>query len=392
MDGQPIVQQILEEGRALEPTCAVASSAPARALKARLRKMATALQVLHLVLYCRADYVALVRCALAIGINANSVDCNGTPALCLAAGKGSACSLKALLEAGADVRLPARDGASALHFASGFGRTECVRLLLRAKAPLEAGNKRGATPLMVAACGGHTDSVELLLSAGASFRARDEHGSEPLHHASRGGDWPAVIHLLLKSGADLEARNNNGSTVLATAAAYGRIAVVRLLLELGADANTTNAFNNTPLVDAIANKHCLVVRELLPVTDLDIVNRQGRSALHICLTNGNDEIFDLLLPYVTDLDAGTLAGIDPDGSPRTCFNVTALQLGCSYGRHTMVKTLLRLGASRTRLDSANEAALSYAADGSLSCTALVLGQPGAFRMTPAEVNLASTTG
>ena len=62
-------QQILDEGRALEATCAVASSAPARAFKARLRKMATAAQVHHLAVYCEADYVALVRCALAIGIS-----------------------------------------------------------------------------------------------------------------------------------------------------------------------------------------------------------------------------------------------------------------------------------------------------------------------------------
>ena len=354
-------QRILDEGRALEPTCALASSPAARSFKTGLRKLGAVAQVYHLALYCRADYVALVRCALAVGISANSVDISGLPLLCTAAAKGAERSLKALLEAGADVRLSERDGASALHFASCFGHAECVRLLLRAKAPVEAVSEDGTTPLMSAAYGGHRDVVEVLLSAGASLYARDKFGSQPLHHAAIGGDWPAVIHLLLKAGAD---------------------------------ANAPGYYNNTPLVFAIAQHHSLAVRELLPVTDFATVNRQGKSAWHVCASNGNDEILDLLLPYVTDLDAGTVAGGNhPDGTPDTVFNATALHLGCNFGQHTMVKKLLRLGASRTALNSANETPLSYAAlNGFLSCTALLLGRPGAFRMTPAEVNLVSTTG
>ena len=352
-------QRILDEGRALEPTCAVASSPAARSFKARLRKMATADQVHHLALYCEVDYVALVRCGLAIGISANFEGAYGTPLYFVAAANGSARSLKALLDAGADVRLEARkNGVSALHSASAFGHTECVRLLLKAKALVDATNNGGMTPLMAAACAGHRDIVELLLSAGASLRARDADGNDPLHHAARGDDQPAVIQLLLKAGAD---------------------------------ANATNALKNTPLVEAIAQQHYLAVCALLPVTDLSIVNRQGRKALHVCVADGNDEILDLLLPSVTDLDAGTVAGIGPDGSPQTIANITALQLGCGMGQHTMVKKLLRLGASRTALDSVNETALSYATSGGyLSCAAILLGRSGAFRMTPAEVNLASS--
>ena len=390
-DERTVEQRILEEGRALEPTCAVASSPAARAFKARLRKMATAVQVYHLALYCKVDYVALVKCALTIGISANSMDASGTPALYTAAGNGSARSLEALLEAGADVRLSASDGSSALLGASNSGHIECVRLLLKAKAPVDASNTMGITPLMAAAFEGHRDAVELLLSAGAYHHARDNYGNEPLRHAALGGDRPATIDLLVKAGANLEARNNSGNTPLFAAAAHGRVAAIRLLLELGADANATNALFHTPLVAAILSKHHLAVRELLPVTDLGIATKMGRKALHVCAIFGTVDILDLLLPYVTDLDAGTVAGIQPNGSPQTVFKSTALQLGCSFGQCSMVKMLLRRGASRIALDNHDETALFYAAlSGSLSCAAILLGRPGAFRMTPAEVNLAST--
>ena len=317
-------QRILDEARALEPTCAVASSPAARSFKAGLRKLDVATQAYHLSLYCQADYVALVRCALAIGISANSVGTSGTPLLCRAALNGAARSLKALLEAGADVRLTARDGSSALHCASAFGHTECVRLLLKAKAPVDATNKDGTTPLMCAAYEGHREIVKFLLTAGASHRARDDYGNEPLHEAARGG----------------------------------ASATIQLLLSAGADANATNICKNTPMVEAIFHQHYLAVCELVPVTDLSIATRQGRKALHVCAEAGTAEILDLLLPYVTDLDAGTVAGgIHPDGSPETVFNLTALQLGCTLGQHAMVKKLVRLGASRTALNSLNVTAL-----------------------------------
>ena len=258
------------------------------------------------------------------------------------------------------MRLLAADGWSALHFASGCGHTECVRLLIKAKAPLEAKNNRGATPLMCAAFQGHRDVVKLLLSAGASPRTRsNECGNEPLHQAARGGD-SAIIHLLLKAGAD---------------------------------ANAPGVHNDTALVVAIAQKRYLAVCELLPVTDLGVVNREGRKALHMCVSHGTVEVLDLLLPYVTDLDVGSVDGILPNGSPQAVLNYTALQIGCAFGQHAMVKKLVRLGASRTALNSLNETALMHAAvQGYLSCAAILLGQPAAFRMTPAEVNLASTTG
>ena len=387
------VQQILEEGRPLEPTCAVATSAPARAFKARLRKMATGMLVLRASVYCRHDLVALLRCTLAVGVPPDSRDASGIPILCMAAAHGAARNLKSLLDAGADVKMTAKeDGSSALHQASLHGHAECVRLLLKAKAPLEAGMTAGYTPLLHAAEQGRREIVEQLLKAGASTSARNNIGEMALHLAAEHGSSD-VVNLLLSAGSDLEARDNGNFTPLNVAAFNGQVAAIWILLERGANVNAADHHGHTPLMHAILQHHAATVFELLPVSDVSITSKfEGTNAFHMCLSYGNEEVFKLFLPYVADLDAWTLTGTRSEGST-TPFNRPPLHVACTFGQHLIVKTLVRRGASRTALNEQNESALFYAAvRGYLSCAAILLGQPGAFKMSPAEVNLVNQVG
>ena len=393
-------QRILDEGRALEPKCGVAASPAARSFKAGLRKMEHWVQAEHLRVYCAADFVNLVKCSLAIGMSADTTFGKGErkigefPVLCAAAGSGSVRCLQVLLAAGADVRLVGWDDVTALHSASSSGHAECVRLLLRAKAPLEAvGMER--TALMFAAARGHAEVCQLLLSAGASARARTEAGREPLHYAAQGGSV-AVMDLLLAAGADIDARDSVERTPLGEAAVSGSpIAAIRFLLDRGADPNAANCMGNTVLMETIFGNHPLALCELLSASDLSRTNQAGRNALHVCSANGNDEMLDLILLRVSDdVDARTLPSTAADGlTPSPVFAQTALHLSCNFGRHAMVKSLLRHGASRSAVTNQGTTPLLYAAAcGNLSCVALLLGQPGAFRMTPAEINAGAVQG
>ena len=206
-------------------------------------------------------------------------------------------------------------------------------------------------------------------------------------------DSPDIIDLFLEAGGDIEVRDNTRCTPLEVAACFGKAAAVVYLLERGAEPNVTDARSYTPIMEAVAHRFPETVRPLLPVSDLSITNRRGRNVLHVCITGANDEIFSLLEPHVSDdlLDARTLPGIADDGSPEKVFTQTALHLACDFGRHAMVEALLRRGASRVALDSDGCAPLHYAVS-SLSCVVLMLGQPGAFKMTPAEVNLENEEG
>ena len=387
------VQQILDEGRALEPKCAVASSPAARALKASLRQMEHWDQVSHIKVYVEADLVNLTRCCLAAGVSPNSlwgkVD---TPVLYFASSTGSLRTLTALLDAGAAVGLANGHGWTALHAAASYGKIECVRLLLKAKARLDVVTTLGSTALVGAIESGHAAVVELLLAAcPATLHIRSNEGREPLHYAA-GTNSPALIDIFLAAGADLEVRDGTGRTPLGIAAYHGCLAAVQHLLERGASVSAVDRSGDTPFVEAIFGRHPAVVQALLPLSDIYAFNVTGRNALHACADTGHEEIFELLLPHVTDLDVGTLPDKTP-GHEGDDYGETTLILASSYGRHGMVKQLLRLGASRFAADSRQATALSYASKaGHLSCIALLLGQPGAFRMTPAEIDYVPEDG
>ena len=126
-------QQILEEGRRLEPLCADVSSKEAKAVLSRLRKLTTSAKEFRLGVYVRGDLANLVKLVLSLGVSPETFWGDGDylkPVLSHAAGTGSTRSLKVLLDAGARVNVDDARGWSALHLAAGTGMTACIRLLV----------------------------------------------------------------------------------------------------------------------------------------------------------------------------------------------------------------------------------------------------------------------
>jgi len=106
----------------------------------------------------------------------------------LAAQRGAAGELRALLRAGAEVDAPAAGGATALHHAAGLGHCDAAAALLKAGAAVGAvASKGGVTPLHVAAAGGHAAAAKLLLAHGALPHIPDQNGHSALDLAIRLG-------------------------------------------------------------------------------------------------------------------------------------------------------------------------------------------------------------
>jgi ankyrin repeat protein len=146
---------------------------------------------------------------------------------------------------------------------------------------------------------------------------------------------------------------------------------------------------------AVCFKHTDCTKALIPASDLSITNDQGRTAFHVCILAANEECFDVLLPHVSDVDVRSVPGVEPSNNNEAVqfYNASPLHHACHVGQYRMVKALLKRGADRLARDSLQKTPLFHAVQfGHLSCVVLLVGQPGKFKMTPAEVDMTDVVG
>ena len=265
------------------------------------------------------DQSNLLRCAIAGGISPNfRIVLKGnmyTPLIVQAAALGVVRSLQVLIDAGADLTATDWQGDTALMAAAALGRADCVRSLVAAGSDVNARNVlSGKTALFAAATcqqedlpgrapsiarGDHSTALTLLLNAGADLMASCCPGSDTgltaLHEAALYGCAPE-IEPLVTAGASPSAPSDLARTPLHMAAQKSNAAAVRMLLKLGAEPNTVDYLRTTPLIDALAagprstwakpsaaKKAC--IEALLPVSNLSLTNKDGKSAFDFCINS-----------------------------------------------------------------------------------------------------------
>ncbi|CAD5170375.1 unnamed protein product [Musa acuminata subsp. malaccensis] len=148
----------------------------------------------------------------------------------------------------------------------------------------------------------------------------------------RGDDL--LLHQLLRRGLDPSESDNNGHTALHIAASKGNEHCVRLLLDFGADPNSLDSEGSVPLWEAILGKHEQVVKLLidngahLSAGDMghfactaaaqnnielleDIIRhggdvtaekKDGSTALHRAVCEGNPRLAEFLIQHGADMD------------------------------------------------------------------------------------------
>ena len=133
-----------------------------------------------------------LRFFLGAGMNPDTPDEKGTPALILAATKGLTETVRALLEGKARPDLKTSRGWTSLHFACLFGHVETVQALIDGKADVMAENEFGMTPMHLAVQERQVRIVEALLKAGARADHRSASGISPLSIALETGQKDLV--------------------------------------------------------------------------------------------------------------------------------------------------------------------------------------------------------
>lgn len=318
----------------------------------------------------------------------------------VAAKVGSHQALRVLLAVGAVPWTSGSIGWTALHNACFCGHPECVKMLLarnreegpaRAKRELERelGLKMGGTPLLLAAQEGHIPVVQLLLAEGANIEAVNDTIHTPLHFCAK-NNHPELMPVLIAAGANIEARNCNAGTPLVFAAYQGHHKCCKALLDAGADADTQDWLDNTPLMNALGVKSVKTVRVLAPKSNLTgVYNHMGQCALHFAALAGEPALLELLLAHVPpdQIDVPTRGGRSGIDGKAQQVGYTPLHCALSKGHTALVKILLRHGASRTALTAKGLSPLHVAATSDFLTLRTLLGSHGAYKLTPAEVNL-----
>ncbi len=270
------------------------------------------------------------------GLDPNASGRNGYTALIVAAARGYASIIDALLARGADVNKANDVGWNALMEAAFRDQDNTVKQLLKAGARTDVfETKNGLTPLMIAAKGDRPDSVSAMLAAGADVKVVDKkRGLTALHHtlASPKHSSAEIAAELLISGADPERKARDGYTPLMSAVDSGQVAKLSLVL------------SETVKVDA--------------------QTKDGRRALTIAAGNGHEKLVERLLK----------AGAKADGGSA---KITALTQGVRASSHETVKLLLDAGADPNRAAADGRKPLMLAARAGLDETVRYLLEKGA---------------
>lgn len=165
------------------------------------------------------DDVGSLAKLLARGVDPNSRDPNGQPALIVAIRRESPRAFDLLLAQPTldpDAANPANE--TALMLTAIAGDVDASRKLLARGAEAQ---RTGWSPIHYAASGPGTDVAKLLLDSGASVDAESPNGTTPLMLAARHAP-EATVELLLQRGADPRRRNQRGLQAIDFAEAGGR--------------------------------------------------------------------------------------------------------------------------------------------------------------------------
>jgi hypothetical protein len=202
---------------------------------------------------------------LALGVDPNEPEADGTTPLMRAVHGGLSDIAQLLIDASADVRKANSYGVTPLYIAARAGDSVATRMLLAAGADANTSLPAGETVLMTAAKAGNADVVRALLTGGAQgvslLDLAEQHATARV--AESAGYAAAINPSIVTNYADVNARERwYGRTALMVAATEGHAEIVQLLIEAGSELDWLDEEGSTALSLARSNGHLDVAAAL----------------------------------------------------------------------------------------------------------------------------------
>ena len=206
---------------------------------------------------------------------------------------GNRTAVENFLALGVDPNEPEADGTTPLMRAVHGRRAEIAELLIAASADVDKANSYGVTPLYVAARAGDPVATRMLLAAGANANTALPAGETVLMTAAKAGNAD-VVRALLTGGTNvslLELAEQRAQSQVFESAGY----TVARNPAAGTNYADVNArerwYGRTALMIAAAEGHGDVVRLLIEAgSAVDLLDQEGSSALSLARSYGHLDV------------------------------------------------------------------------------------------------------
>ncbi|XP_055701891.1 ankyrin repeat domain-containing protein 27 [Phlebotomus papatasi] len=153
----------------------------------------------------------------------------------------------------------------------------------------------------------------------------------PLFWACHVGSLPCVQFLVETLGADVHLMGESMRPLLMACNSENRdqeavLKIVELLMEKGASAAVSDRYGFTPLMYACQRGHLSVVLKLLQITDPEIIDSSGRTALFHAIEWKQKEVVIALLEHGVCKDIVDFKGFTPKRLAEFCGHTEILDL------------------------------------------------------------------
>jgi len=283
-----------------------------------------------------------------------------------------------------------KNGQTVLHIASRAAKLNTVKALIDAGADVNSVNNFGKTPLFLAAEVGENakpnryalagDIARLLVKHGAKVKIKNKHGTSLFFSALFHGN-AHVTKLALDGGISVDDLSKTGTTAMYEGAWTKHINVLELLLNYGAKINQKNRDGKTAM-DGAAWTNSVKVATFLLANGATLI-KKGKTPLHLAAQHGQIEISEWLIKQGVSINAKADIGSPLHqaawtgradyiqwfmknrpkiNSKRSSDGNTPLHVAAFAGKADAVRMLLKHGANKRIKNKAGKTAKDLATD------------------------------